>query len=231
MSRLYKFPALWLADYLQSLNQLGVPMRIDPDKSMIVAEESGQVLFKLILPLSWRPIYNDFTSCEQKSFLFTMLLMEAGRASIGQFYYDLNSVTCKSHTTVRKYMVRKGQGKAQLTYLKTKGKSRYGARLRMQESKKFFEEISLKLTSSEHESSKYLFYHAPVRLFSTLEDELVTDLPFLSYSIGADCKESSFKEMLRLSTEPFYARLYVEECCVGIPDPPEYQKIKVNLKK
>lgn len=46
------------------------------------------------------------------------------------------------HKLIRKYMVRKKQGKAQITYLHSKGKSRAGSRIRLAQTVQFFEEIN-----------------------------------------------------------------------------------------
>lgn len=49
------------------------------------------------------------------------------------------------HKVFRAYMVRKKQGKSQIKHLKTKGKSRAGSRVRLQETLDFFENINERL--------------------------------------------------------------------------------------
>lgn len=49
------------------------------------------------------------------------------------------------HTTFSAYMTRKKQGFSQIKYLKKKGKSRAGSRIRLAESQEFFEKINQKL--------------------------------------------------------------------------------------
>jgi hypothetical protein len=51
------------------------------------------------------------------------------------------------HKVFRAYMVRKKQGKSQIKHLKTKGKSRAGSRVRLQETLEFFENINERLQS------------------------------------------------------------------------------------
>jgi hypothetical protein len=51
------------------------------------------------------------------------------------------------HKVFRAYMVRKKQGKSQIKHLKTKGKSRAGSRVRLQETLDFFENINERLQS------------------------------------------------------------------------------------
>ncbi|MBB6460240.1 hypothetical protein [Flammeovirga kamogawensis] len=52
-----------------------------------------------------------------------------------------------SHKTFSTYAVRKKQGKSQIKYLKTRGKSKAGSRLRLANTINFFEHINERLTS------------------------------------------------------------------------------------
>lgn len=56
-----------------------------------------------------------------------VLLVQAGASALG--YWDDDE--CLAHKVIKRYVVR-GKGRAQSTHLKTKGKSRYGSRLRLQ---------------------------------------------------------------------------------------------------
>src|SRR5690606_33479390 len=85
---------------------------------------------------------------QEKRFCFSatpnnyfILLMEAGEAAIS--YSEKGKISL--HKGFSRYMVRKSQGKNQLNHLKTKGKSRLGSRIRLQQSIKFFEEINQRL--------------------------------------------------------------------------------------
>ena len=98
------------------------------------------------LPLAFRvSSIEGFSSSLQTANLKPLsvgfILAQAGSASIG---LSINGVLTKTKV-IKKYMVRKSQGKAQLSHLKTKGKSRLGSRIRLQQSVKFFEEINEKL--------------------------------------------------------------------------------------
>ncbi|MCA8979367.1 MAG: hypothetical protein H6831_00360 [Planctomycetes bacterium] len=97
----------------------------------------------------------------------TVVLMQAGAASIGLFE-DGEPVATRSY---KRYVVR-GSGRAQPTHLKTKGKSRYGSRLRLQNAKLLLEETNEKLCEwdAEHGPSDLVFYNAPVRLWPSLFD-------------------------------------------------------------
>jgi hypothetical protein len=71
-----------------------------------------------------------------------ILLIQAGNAALGVYS---EGKFCE-HKVIRKYMVRKKQGKAQINYLKTKGKSRLGSRIRLAKSVEFFEEINERIS-------------------------------------------------------------------------------------
>lgn len=69
---------------------------------------------------------------------YVLILIKAGMASVA-FFENSNMA---DHKVFRAYMVRKKQGKSQLKYLKTKGKSRAGSRVRLAESEAFFSSIN-----------------------------------------------------------------------------------------
>ena len=70
-----------------------------------------------------------------------MVMIRAGIANTGYFHNG----EMIDHKVFRAYMVRQKQGKSQIKYLKTKGKSRAGSRVRLGESELFFEEINERL--------------------------------------------------------------------------------------
>lgn len=72
---------------------------------------------------------------------YYVLLIQSGNAAVG-YFKNKEVITYK---VIRKYMTRAKQGKSQLSYLKTKGKSRAGSRIRLKNAVSFFEEINLKM--------------------------------------------------------------------------------------
>jgi hypothetical protein len=69
-----------------------------------------------------------------------VLLLQAGAAALG--YWDEDDLL--HHKAIKKYVVR-GTGKAQPTHLKTKGKSRYGSRLRLQNWRRLLVAVNTRL--------------------------------------------------------------------------------------
>ena len=102
---------------------------------------------------------------------FVILLVQAGASSMGWFADD----DCIAHKVIRRY-VKRGTGRSQTTHLNTKGKSRYGSRLRLQNAKRQLQETNQKLESwwADLGAPDRVFASIPVR---TWPDLLATDPP------------------------------------------------------
>ena len=94
-----------------------------------------------------------------------VLLLRAGRAALGLWVDD----ELLAHKVFRRYTVR-GQGHAQTTHLKTKGKSRYGSRLRLQQAGRLLDEVNERLTDWDRDYGPLDVVHraCPVRLWADL---------------------------------------------------------------
>ncbi|MHA2304623.1 MAG: hypothetical protein ACXACU_04455 [Candidatus Hodarchaeales archaeon] len=103
--------------------------------------------------------------CEEEP-NYLVLLIRAGHSALGTVEND--EIT--RHKVVTKYMVRKKQGKSQLTYLTTKGKARGGAKLRLAKSIEFFQEIRQKIYEWKEIIDKLdlIFYQSSPRLWNGL---------------------------------------------------------------
>jgi hypothetical protein len=96
-------------------------------------------------------------------------LIQAGSAAFAHF--EEGKLT--NHKVIKKYMIRAQQGKAQIKHLKTKGKSKLGSRIRLAQSKDFFEEINEKLEEWEVKDIPYIFYSASIDCINLLFDSKV----------------------------------------------------------
>jgi hypothetical protein len=94
-----------------------------------------------------------------------VLLLQAGAAAIG--YWDGDELL--DHKAMRKYVVR-GHGRAQPLHAKTRGKSRYGARLRLQNWRR------LLAATNERLAAEWESYGAPERIFHGLPVRAFADL-------------------------------------------------------
>lgn len=94
-----------------------------------------------------------------------VLLLRAGAMAFG--YWDAAELV--DHKAVRRYVVR-GHGKAQSLHRKTRGKSRYGARLRLQNWQRLLRETNARLTAAfaAFGPPERIFLGAPVRVLADL---------------------------------------------------------------
>ncbi len=104
-----------------------------------VFDETSQTNIQIRLPIHFR--YPDLKSKDPVKSV--ILLIQSGQSAMGYMNGDL----LEDHKVFATYMVRKKQGKSQVKYLKTKGKSRAGSRLRLANTTRFFENINLRLQS------------------------------------------------------------------------------------
>lgn len=126
------------ADLLTFIQNSSMQYQYDFEKHRItLLDEAGResVLFRLPLSLTPAPEKRD------EPVRYVILLIQAGNCAMGYFENELNL----DHKVYRSYMVRKKQGKSQVKYLKTKGKSRAGSRVRLGETVEFFENINGRL--------------------------------------------------------------------------------------
>jgi hypothetical protein len=94
-----------------------------------------------------------------------LLLLQAGAMAFGCWDGD----ELMLHKATRRYVVR-GHGKAQPLHARTRGKSRYGARLRLQNWRRLLVETNQRLRAAFglHGAPERLFVAAPVRAFGAL---------------------------------------------------------------
>lgn len=94
-----------------------------------------------------------------------VLLLQAGAAAIG--YWDGDELV--DHKAMRKYVVR-GHGRAQPLHAKTRGKSRYGARLRLQNWQRLLAATNERLAAcwEQYGPPERIFHAVPVRALADL---------------------------------------------------------------
>ena len=94
-----------------------------------------------------------------------VVLLQAGAAALGMFEHG-----AELHTKAMKRYVVRGSGRAQPTHLKTRGKSRYGSRLRLQNARKLLVGVNEKLAEwvDQEGAADHVFYSCPVRMWPEL---------------------------------------------------------------
>lgn len=131
-----------LPAFLDWINVRAMELEYLPSQHKLTIYKDGARVGGLRLPLhhKWETESGKIRPRETNWILF---MVRAGIAAVGYFENGSNI----SHNVYRAYMVRKKQGKSQIKYLKTKGKSRAGSRVRLGESEVFFREINDKITA------------------------------------------------------------------------------------
>ncbi|QMU28035.1 hypothetical protein [Adhaeribacter radiodurans] len=125
---------------LNHLPESGLAYTYDSEKHrLIFLDAHNNELFYFRLPLVLSP--NLATDEELSKVNYIILLIQSGHCAMGFFENGLNL----DHKVFRSYMVRMKQGVSQVKYLKTKGKSRAGSRVRLAETSEFFENINQRL--------------------------------------------------------------------------------------
>lgn len=121
-------------------DEKGLEIRYLPEKHQLLLENKVSWLAKLFLPwtMTWLP---EGKFQVQEDVHYCLTLVRAGQASLGYFHQG----KLLDHKVIRGYLVRQKQGKSQFKYLKTKGKSRAGSRIRLEETLVFFKEINERL--------------------------------------------------------------------------------------
>ncbi len=147
-----------------------------------------------------------------------VVILQAGAAALGLFEAGEELRT----KALKRYVVR-GSGRSQSTHLKTKGKSRYGSRLRLQNAKAILEEVNERLCDwwADYGAPEFVFYNAPVRLWSDLckakprppfltEDHVASEDSIPQIRIPLDLPVPTTDVMLRAYRSLSYGRIVHE---------------------
>lgn len=194
--------------YLAELIETSFKLETDPSRQLVTVlgpDFEKESMFRV--PLTWPSLPGDADDLPEYLEAipyfpepYVMLLVQAGAAALG--YFEEGEVFL--HKTIKKYMTRKKQGKAQLNYLNTRGKSKAGSRIRLANTVRFFEEINERLTEWEedHEPQRIL-YSCTARIWGMLFQSRVAP-PFDKkdprlLKIPRDVHVPSHEELLRIN--------------------------------
>ena len=225
--------AVWELSYENSVTFLrdlaqnrDLALRFQAQKEYLYAEdESGRRVLEFRYPLVFPHPGERFDPEEFAGLVpdfppaYLMLLVQAGNAALGIF----EGWEVLEHKVIRKYMVRKQQGKAQIKHLKTKGKSRLGSRIRLRNSEAFLEEINqrcedwLMLNPVERilfscsENLWHLLFQADPRPPFDRSDPRIRRIPF-------DVHPPNFEELMRINQKALTGYLSMDpDLDVAVP--------------
>jgi len=190
---------------LQSLVSLKKPLNFDESKQVLRFADNDHSPCALTIPLALPKLSGDsagvlLQQIETAMHIYTLILIQAGAAALGYFVGG----ELVHHRVIKRYMVRKKQGKSQIKHLKTKGKSRLGSRIRLRNSILFFEGINQTLTEWDISSqSESILMSVPINLRSHLFGSNVP-VPFKKKDprikkIPVDIRVPSFKELSHIN--------------------------------
>lgn len=132
---------------------------------------------------------------------YLMILIQAGAGALA--FFENNEIT--KHKVIKKYMVRKKQGRAEITQMRKKARHSAGSRLRIANSLAFFEEINDKIKEWKIiDSSHRILYNCPIRLWNHVfltktkppfdkKDKRITKIPM-------DVRVPGFEELSRVQS-------------------------------
>jgi Bacteroidetes VLRF1 release factor len=135
---------------------------------------------------------------------YLLILIQAGHSAIA--YFDGEELL--HHKVIKKYMVR-GNGRAQVGYLQTRGKSKAGSRVRLANTVTFFEEINEKLREwdvteratriliSCGEKLRPLWYASHITPPFDKDDPRISKVPFDVQRPGLEELQNIHKSVLR----------------------------------
>ncbi len=139
---------------------------------------------------------------------YLVMLVEADQVSCGYFYKG----TTLAHHVFRGYTVRKKQGKSQVNYLKRKGKSRAGSRIRLRGTTDLIQEVIqwLNQTVLDHKLNRIildvspqfwsLFYQQPEKPFFDQRDQRII-------TSGLYWRKAGYKEMCYIAKRAYWGVL------------------------
>ncbi|WP_228780037.1 hypothetical protein [Aquiflexum lacus] len=141
-----------------------------------------------------------------------ILLIKSGIASVALF----ENTELMDHKVFRAYMVRKKQGKSQVKYLKTKGKSRAGSRVRLQETLDFFEDINTRLISYFEEYRVDLIAMNSSKILLPYLFESKSKTPFEKkdirlYKIPKHIASATHENLLEVNEQLFSSAAFITE--------------------
>lgn len=127
------------------LQQDGLSYTWDREKNRLTGLLAGHAFaFRLPLPLpqpdTKQPLPDYLALWPIHPEPYLLILIQAGHSAIA--YFEQGEMM--HHKVIKKYMVR-GNGRAQVGYLQSRGKSKAGSRVRLANTVTFFEDINTKL--------------------------------------------------------------------------------------
>lgn len=195
-------PLTTLVERLHDAVEEGATLRHDAGH-IVVFDPQGAATRRVQLPLAARALPPTDDTGRVLAFLARpcprdlVVLFQAGAAALG--FWNRNELF--AHKVFRRYVVR-GNGKAQPTHLRTRGKSRYGSRLRLRNARRLLDEVGdrARTWAAELGPPRRIFYACTARTWGTLREALgaVAEGADEVVKVPRDCGPPGYDELLRV---------------------------------
>ena len=199
----------------------------DPERHLITGTgPAGETLLSLRPPLPWPPLPAEtaglpayLSALPETLPVHLIVLIQVGACAMGVFEGE----EVLAHKAFKKYMKRHKQGRSQLDFAKSRGKSRAGSRIRLANAVRFFEEINERLTQWEAAyAPQRLLYSCAAPLWGALFQSRVSppfdrkDLRLVK--IPRDVRVPDHEELLRIQRFGRYGYLSGPALDADTPD-------------
>ena len=146
-----------------------------------------------------------------------LVLLQAGAAALGLWDGD----ELLAHKAIKKYVVR-GHGRAQPLHLSTRGKSRYGSRLRLRNAQRLLDELVAKAIAWQGEFGPFdaVLHSASPRAWG----ELLRQRPAPPFPTGPDCRRIPLDVHVPCFEELRRVRRHVARGSYTMPAPPPEER-------
>ncbi|MCH7412154.1 hypothetical protein MM213_01565 [Belliella sp. R4-6] len=141
MMKVEGFDNSLIFSFIEFMKSKGATLEYNNKKHQLDFLIEKEVIIIIRLPLDFELDFEKLKPKEADFKNYVLVMIRSGIASVGFF----ENFECHQHKVFRAYMTRKKQGKSQIKHLKTKGKSRAGSRIRLQETLEFFDQINERL--------------------------------------------------------------------------------------
>ncbi|MBK6267382.1 hypothetical protein JKA74_20230 [Marivirga sp. S37H4] len=192
--------------------QKAFPSTYDFSKHRFIFQINNELEFYFRLPLPFQLDYlNQDTNPEDWSNPYIITIIQSGSAALAY----CEGLQIIEHKVFKAYMVRKKQGKSQIKYLKTKGKSKAGSRVRLSNTAHFFEEIVEKM-------GDWLNYYEVERIalslnktlypyFFNKDNDILDKKDERIFKIPKHIEEPSFENLIKIHSYLLKAELIYSE--------------------
>lgn len=201
--------------FLEKLSFSSFQLELNIEKQKIIIFDNSIKIADFRLPLPLPPLEdlkNYLANYPQEMPNYVIYMIQAGSCTLA--FFEKNELI--EHKVFKTYMVRKKQGKNQIKHLESKGKSKAGSRIRLNNTIHFFEDINERLqTYFEDYFIERIIYSCPINMLSLFYESKVKT-PFEKkdarlIKIPKDIQQPCFEELIKINEQICQGELTIYE--------------------